>query len=107
MIVCSTMEAETEDMIQYEVRPRDIIKFGRLSFLVRHISGRDKRDPVDEKESKSRAGKLANKSTNSERYERDSNIKVMEVQSKAENEEDEIFCRYCWDDTCSTENPIL
>jgi hypothetical protein len=38
LIVTSVKEATTEDMIPYEVKVKDIIKFGRLGFLVSNMS---------------------------------------------------------------------
>ena len=105
LIVCSTKETNTEDLIPYEVQQHDVIKFGRLSFIVRHMSAQD----LEEKEEIScDSGKLANISGQVfQHFELHDKIKVLTHQEKVENEEEEAFCRYCWDETCSDKNPIL
>jgi len=50
LIVCATKETGTDNMIPYEVKELDILKFGRLRFLVRYISGENEEtNMVEEK----------------------------------------------------------
>jgi hypothetical protein len=50
LIVSSVRELESEEMIDYEIKAQDVIRFGRLALLVKHMSSRQNESKVSGKD---------------------------------------------------------